>query len=109
MKLLCLLRKHKHCQDGKIDQFLAINQLQIQITESFKSLSPQLYGATDQEVSTKSLETGQKCPLYNKIGTLYNKIGTWRRNCCQKWVGGLGPFGPALKNRHTLLFKTDTM
>ena len=102
MKLLCLLRKHKHCKDGKIDQFLAINQLQIQITESFKSLSPQLYGATYQEVSTKSLETGQKCPLYNKIGT-------WRRNCCQKWVGGLGPFGPALKNRHTLLFKSGTM
>ena len=38
--------------------------------------------------------------------------GTWRRNCticCQKWVGGLGPFGPALKNRHTFLFKSGTM
>ena len=74
---------------GTIYQFLTINQLKIQITESFKSLSPQFNGATCQEVSTKAFETSQKCPLYNKIGT-------WRRNCCQKWVGGLGPFGPAL-------------
>ena len=29
--------------------------------------------------------------------------------CCQKRVGGLGPFGPALKNRHTLLFKRGTI
>ena len=69
LKLLCLLRKHKDCKDGKIDQFLAINQLQIQITESFKSLSPQFNGATCQEVSTKAFQSSQKCPLYKKIGT----------------------------------------
>jgi hypothetical protein len=26
-----------------------------------------------------------------------------------KWLGGLGPFGPALKNHHNLLFKSGTM
>jgi hypothetical protein len=102
LKLLCLLKKHEHCQVGKTYQFLTINQLKIQITESFKSLSPQFNGATCQEVSTKAFESCQKCPLYYKIGT-------WRRNCCQKQVGGLGPFGPALKNRHALLFKNGTM
>jgi hypothetical protein len=30
-------------------------------------------------------------------------------SCWQKQVGGLGPFGPALKNRHTFLFKSGTM
>ena len=25
--------------------------------------------------------------------------------CCQKWVGGLCPFGPALKNRHTFFLR----
>ena len=29
--------------------------------------------------------------------------------CCQKKVEGLGPFGAALKNRHTIFFKSDTM
>jgi len=90
LKLLCFLRKHKHCQDGKIDQFLAINQLQIQITESFKSLSPQLYGATYQEVSTKSLETGQKCPLYHKIGT-YFKLIYYEEELLPKMGGRAGP------------------
>ena len=36
LKLLCLFRKHKHCQVGKIDKFLTINQLKIQITENLK-------------------------------------------------------------------------
>ena len=36
LKLLCLFRKHKHCQVGKICQFLTINQLKIQITENLK-------------------------------------------------------------------------
>ena len=53
-------------------------------------------------IQQNSFDTSQDCPLYNKIGT-------WRRNCCQKRVGGLGPFCPALKNRHTLLFKSGTM
>jgi hypothetical protein len=53
-------------------------------------------------VSTKAFESSQKCPLYNKIGT-------WRRNFCQKQVGGLGLFGLALRNRHTFLFKNGTM
>ena len=35
-------------------QFLTINQLKIQITENFKSLSLEFYGATCQEVSTKA-------------------------------------------------------
>ena len=46
---------------------------------------------------------------------IYNK-SCWRELgggialfCCHKWVGGLGPFGPAIKNHHTLLFKSDTM
>ena len=63
LKLLCLLRKHKHCQVGKIYQFLTINQLKIQITENFKSLSLEFYGATCQEVSTKAFETTQDCTL----------------------------------------------
>ena len=105
LKLLCLLRKHKHCQVGKIYQFLTINHLKIQITESFKSLSPQFNGATCQEVSTKAFETSQKCPLYNKIGT-------WRRNCTillPKTGGWAGPFGLALKSCRILLFKSGTM
>jgi hypothetical protein len=96
------VKKHKHCQVGKIYQFLTNNKLKIEISESFKSLSPQFNGATCQEVSTKAFETSQKCPLYNKVGT-------WTSNCCQKRVGGLGPFGSALKNCHTLLFKNGTL
>jgi hypothetical protein len=71
LKLLCLLRKHKHCLVGKIYQFLTINQPKIQITESFKSLLPQFYGATCQEVSTNAFETSQKCPLYKKLELYY--------------------------------------
>ena len=36
LKLLSFFVKHKHCQVGKIYQFLAINQLKIQITENLK-------------------------------------------------------------------------
>ena len=45
-------------------QFLTINQLKIQITENFKSLSLEFYGATCQKVSTKAFEaSSQECPL----------------------------------------------
>ena len=64
LKLFCLFRKHKHCQVGKIYQFLTINQLKIQITENFKSLPPKFYGATCHEVA---FETSQEYPLYKTI------------------------------------------
>ena len=57
-----------------------------------------------------------KCNNFNQWEHwIYNR-SCWRELgggialfCCQKWVGGLGPFGPALKNHHTLLFKNGTM
>ena len=55
------------------------------------------------------------CLVLSLNGRIYNR-SCWRELgggialfCCQKWVGGLGPFGPALKNRHTFLFKSGTM
>jgi hypothetical protein len=47
-----------------------------------------------------------KSALYTKKLELAGGIVLF---CSQKRVGGLGPFVPALKNRHTLLFKSDTM
>ena len=69
LKLLCLFRKLKRCQVGKIYQFLTINQSKIQITDNFKSLSTKFYGATCQEVLIKTFETSKVCPLNNKMGT----------------------------------------
>ena len=103
LKLFCLFKKHKHCQVGKIYQFLNINQLKIQITDNFKSLPPKFYGATCQQVSKKAFETRV---LYTTKLELGRGIVLF---CCQKQVGGLGPFGPALKKTHTLLFKSGTM
>ena len=57
LKLLCLFRKHKHCQFGNIYQFLNINQLKIQITENFKKLPLKFYGATFQEVPLKPVKS----------------------------------------------------
>jgi hypothetical protein len=103
LKLLCLFCKHKHFQVGKIYQFLSINQSKIQKTEYFKSLSLKFYGTTCQEVSIKAFETSA---LYITKLELRGGIVLF---FCQKWVGGLGPFGYALKNRHTLLSKSGTM
>ena len=100
MKLLCLLRKHKHCRVGKIHQFFTINQLNIQITESFKSLSPQFYGAACQVVSTKTFKPVKSAFYIAKL-ELRGGIVLFG---CQKLVGGPGPFGSALKNCHILLF-----
>jgi hypothetical protein len=92
LKLLCLFRKHKHCQVVKIYQFLTINQLRIQITENLKCQQRPLKLVKSALYTTK-LELGGGIVLF----------------CCQKRVGGLGQFGPALKNHHTLLFKSGTM
>jgi hypothetical protein len=67
----------------------------------------------------KAFETSQECPLYNKIPLKPVKSALYTTKlelgggimlfCCRKQVGGLDPFGPALKNCHTLLFKSGTM
>ena len=52
LKLSCLFTKHKQCQIGKIDQFLTINQLKIQITENFKCQQQQ---STEPSIQLKFL------------------------------------------------------
>jgi hypothetical protein len=106
LKLLCLFRKHKHCQVGKIYQFLIINQLKIQITENLKCQQKPLKPVKSALYTTRFLFYPVLSALYTTRLELGGGIVLF---CCQKLVGGLGPFGPALKNHHILLFKSGTI
>ena len=59
LKLSCLFTKHKQCQIGKIDQFLTINQLKIQITENFKCQQQQ---STEPSIQLKFLWNQPRLP-----------------------------------------------
>ena len=72
-ELLCLLRKHKHCQVGTIYQFLTINQSRIQITESIKSLSPQFWRYLSRSVN-KGLGNQSKVPSIQQNWNLVEQL-----------------------------------
>ena len=106
LKLVCLFRKHNHCEVGKIYQFLTINQLKIQITENFKSLPlPVLWRHLSRSVN-KGLWNQSKVPSIQQNWNLEEELYYF---AAKKQVGGLGTFGSVLKKRYILLFKCGTM
>jgi hypothetical protein len=74
LKLLCFFIKHKHCQVGKIDQFLTINQLIIQITENLNCQQRPLKPVNRALYTTKFLWNQPRLPSIQQNWNLEEEL-----------------------------------